>query len=74
MFDILIAGVKNTDVWAILKHNAATAHILVLMITALSDTGTVCRLAGTDDFVSKPFEMAETLCKAGHHIHKMQKV
>lgn len=74
MFDILIAGVKDTDVCASLKDNAATAHIPVLMITALSDTGTVCRLAGTDDFVSKPFEMAEILCKAGHHTHKMQKV
>ena len=74
MFDILIAGVKDTDVYASLKDNAATAHIPMLMITALPDAGTVCRLAGTDDFVSKPFEVAEILCKAGHLTHKMQKV
>ena len=74
VLDMLIAGVKGTDVCASLKENAATAHIPVLMITALPDAESVCRLAGADDFVSKPFEMAEILFKVNHLTQKMQKV
>lgn len=74
VLDMLIAGVKGTDVCVRLKDNAATAHIPVLMITALPDAETVCRLAGADDFASKPFEMAEILFKIDQLTKKIQKV
>ena len=73
VLDMLIAGVKGTEVCTSLKNNTATAHIPVLMITALPDAENICRLAGADDFVSKPFEMAEILSRVNHLTKKIKK-
>jgi DNA-binding response OmpR family regulator len=63
ILDMLIAGVKGTDVSVRLKNNAATANIPIMMITALPDAEQTCREAGADDFIYKPFEMQHLLSK-----------
>jgi DNA-binding response OmpR family regulator len=63
ILDMLIAGVKGTDVSVRIKKNAATANIPVMMITALPDAEKICREAGADDFIYKPFEMQHLLSK-----------
>lgn len=63
ILDMLIAGVKGTDVCIRLKSNPGFAHIPIIMMTALPDAKTICREAGADEFVSKPFEMDELILK-----------
>ncbi len=57
ILDMLIAGVKGTEVCMRLKQNAATSSLPILMITALHEAELVCKQAGADDFLPKPFEM-----------------
>lgn len=63
ILDMLISGVNGTDVCARLRDNEKTAHIPVLMMSALHDAGTKCKKAGADDFIAKPFEMDDLLKK-----------
>jgi DNA-binding response OmpR family regulator len=57
ILDMLIGGVKGTDVCLRLKGNSSTAHIPVMMLTAIPDAEVICKDAGADEFLSKPFEM-----------------
>jgi DNA-binding response OmpR family regulator len=70
LLDMLIAGVKGTDVCMSLKNNTATSHVPVMIITALPDAETICKAAGADDFLAKPFDMEEMLLKVNHLINK----
>lgn len=63
MLDMLISGVNGTDVCARLRQNQATAHIPILMMSALHDAGEKCRKAGANDFIAKPFEMDDLITK-----------
>lgn len=63
ILDMLIAGVKGTDVCARLKGNEATASIPIIMVTALPDCEKICIEAGANGFLAKPFEMAELISK-----------
>jgi DNA-binding response OmpR family regulator len=63
MLDMLIAGIKGTDVCAQLKSNPHIANIPIMMVTALPGTENICLAAGADDFLSKPFEMTDLISK-----------
>jgi DNA-binding response OmpR family regulator len=63
ILDMLIADVKGTDVCAELKSKPATAHLPVIMMTALPGIEKECQNAGADDFIAKPFEMNIFLAK-----------
>ena len=63
ILDMLIAGVKGTDVCARLKGNEATVNIPIIMVTALPDCEKICFQAGANGFLAKPFEMAELISK-----------
>jgi DNA-binding response OmpR family regulator len=71
ILDMLIAGVKGTDVCIRLKNNPVFAHIPIIMITALPDAKTICAQAGANDFLSKPFEMDDMISKL-HSLIKNQ--
>ena len=72
ILDMLIAGVKGTDVCTGLKNNKSFAHLPVMIITALPDAETLCRSAGADDFLAKPFEMDHMLLKINSLINTKQ--
>lgn len=63
MLDMLISGVNGTDVCAGLRGNTPTAHVPILMMSALHDAGEKCRKAGANDFIAKPFEMDDLIAK-----------
>lgn len=57
ILDMLINGIKGTDICTELKADAETKHIPIMMMTALPGIEKMCKDAGADDFVAKPFEM-----------------
>src|SRR5258706_15459848 len=56
LLDIMMPGLDGFKVCEILKSDAHTSHIPVIMVTALSDSADLVRglEAGADDFLSKP--------------------
>ncbi len=73
LLDMLIAGAKGTDICARLKINPQLAHLPVIIATALPDAEGICRLAGADDFLSKPFEMATLFSKINSLLTQVEK-
>jgi DNA-binding response OmpR family regulator len=63
ILDMLISGVKGTNVCMELKNNDATKHIPVMMMTALPGIEKQCAEAGANDFIAKPFEIDLLLAK-----------
>ncbi len=63
ILDMLIAGVKGTDVCMRLKSNPATAGVPIIMVTALPECEKICLQAGANSFLAKPFEMADLISK-----------
>lgn len=63
MLDMLISGVNGTDVCTRLRQTKETAHIPILMMSALHDAGEKCKKAGANDFIAKPFEMDDLIAK-----------
>lgn len=63
LLDKLISGVDGTDVCRNLKNNNATAHVPVIMMTAMHNAAKVCKEAGADGFIAKPFEIKDLFLK-----------
>jgi len=63
ILDMLIGGIKGTDVCAALKSNSNTLSIPVIMMTALPDAEQVCKEAGANGFLTKPFEIDSLIAK-----------
>ena len=61
LLDVMMPKMNGFEVCRKLKGDPATAKIMVLMVTALSELGDIERAvaAGTDDFLSKPFNRIE---------------
>ncbi|MBC8045810.1 MAG: response regulator [Fimbriimonadaceae bacterium] len=57
ILDKLIANINGVDVCSRIKKDSSTAHLPVLMISALPDIDKICLNAGADYFISKPFDM-----------------
>ena len=60
LLDIMMPKVSGFEVCKRLKSNPKTRDIIVVMVTALNETGDIERAAecGTDDYISKPIERA----------------
>jgi DNA-binding response OmpR family regulator len=71
ILDMLIGGTNGTDICRSIRSNPLSAHIPVLMISALPDARKICVDAGANDFISKPFEMEEMLAKVDSLVNKV---
>ncbi len=63
LLDMLISGVNGTDVCTRLRKDETTKHVKILMMSALHDAGSLCKAAGANNFIAKPFEMNDLLQK-----------
>lgn len=63
LLDKLISGINGTEICSFIKNNRDTSSIPVLMMSALHDAGPICKEAGADDFIAKPFEMDDLLAR-----------
>jgi DNA-binding response OmpR family regulator len=65
LLDVMMPDMDGFEVCERLRGNVRTAFIPILMLTALDDSGNRARgfLAGTDDYIAKPFARAELLAR-----------
>ena len=63
LLDVMMPKLSGFEVCQKLKADATTSKIMVLMVTALNESGDIERAvkAGTDDFLSKPVNKVELL-------------
>ncbi len=70
IMDMMLAGSDGKDLCRELKTNINTNHIKILMISGHADADSVCRDAGADDFLGKPFDMDQFTSKIAGFIKK----
>jgi CheY-like chemotaxis protein len=65
LLDVMMPKLSGFEVCRKLRASAPTRDILVLMVTALNEPGDFERgvQAGTDDFLTKPVNKLELLCR-----------
>ncbi len=65
LLDIMMPGMDGIEVCNSLKANEKTRSIPILIMTAYADRDVEAYLEGADDFVTKPFSMAELSFRVG---------
>jgi class 3 adenylate cyclase len=74
LLDVMMPRIDGFEVCRRLKKDARTAHIPILIVTALSER--MERLmgiaAGASDFLSKPVDLQELTLRVGHAAHAKQ--
>lgn len=65
LLDIMMPRLSGFEVCRVLRNNPATKDLLILMVTALHEASDFERgvQAGTDDFLTKPVNKIELLCR-----------
>ena len=65
LLDIMMPKMSGFEVCRRVKNDPSTAHIPIIMVTALNEFGDMQRAVdcGTDDFVSKPVNKIEMLTR-----------
>jgi len=65
LLDIMMPKISGFEVCKRIKNNPETAHIPVIMVTALTEFGDIERAidSGTDDFLSKPVNRLELITR-----------
>ncbi len=65
LLDIMMPKLSGFEVCKLIRANPETRHTLVLMVTALNHVADFERgvIAGTDDFLTKPVNKVELLCR-----------
>ena len=63
LLDIMMPKLSGFEVCRTLKRDPATAHIMIVMVTALGEAGDIERAvaAGCNDFLSKPINKLDLL-------------
>jgi class 3 adenylate cyclase/CheY-like chemotaxis protein len=71
LLDLMMPKMDGFDVCRRLRKDAATAHLPILMITALSERGD--RLlgiqAGANDFLNKPIDLQDMILRVGNAVY-----
>lgn len=63
VLDIWLAGMDGTGICQYLKSQERTRNVPIIICSANKDTQRLARACGADDFLAKPFEMADLLAK-----------
>ena len=63
LLDIWMSGINGRDICKLLKSQAESNHIPIIMISAHSDVEKMSKDCGADDFVAKPFDIFKLLDK-----------
>ena len=65
LLDVMMPRLSGFEVCKMLRSQPETRELLILMVTALNETSDYDRgvQAGTDDFLSKPVNKVELLCR-----------
>jgi CheY-like chemotaxis protein len=65
LLDIMMPEMDGFEVCKMLRADVHTAFVPILMLTALDDSASRTRgfMAGTDDYISKPFDRRELLAR-----------
>ncbi len=65
LLDVMMPRLSGFEVCKKLRANPETRDLMILMVTALNETSDYDRgvQAGTDDFLSKPVNKVELLCR-----------
>ena len=76
LLDVFLAGIDGLDVCQKLKANALTRHIPIIIFSAYPRVAeTAIYEYGADDFIAKPFELADLVEKVhGILSHKNESV
>ena len=72
LLDVMMPGLSGDEVLRQLKANPASAHVPVLMISALDETATVARCIerGAEDYLPKPFDPVILRARIGACLEK----
>ncbi len=72
LLDVMMPGMDGFQVCEHLRANVRTAFVPILMITARDEPGSRIRgfLAGTDDYLAKPFARAELIARVRRIIER----
>ena len=68
LLDIRLSGTDGRTICAELKRQPATHRIPIILLSAHKDTQQIAREAGADDFLAKPFQMADLLSLVAKHV------
>jgi len=65
LLDVMMPGMDGFEVCRLLKENETTGHIPVVLVTCLNEKAMRLKgiSVGADDFISKPFDVAEILLR-----------
>jgi len=65
LLDVMMPRLSGFEVCKLIRANPATQDLLILMVTALNEAADFERgvQAGTDDFLTKPVNKIELLCR-----------
>jgi CheY-like chemotaxis protein len=66
--DIRVSGTDGRAICQYLKSQPATRHMPIILLSAHQDTQRMAREVGADDFLAKPFAMADLLACAAKYL------
>ena len=68
LLDIWMSGWHGRDICRFLKSQEATKRLPIVLCSANRKTEQIAREAGADDFISKPFDLADLLAKIERYL------
>jgi CheY-like chemotaxis protein len=68
LLDILLSGEDGYELCKQLKHDQTTAHIPIIMLSALSDVNELADVSGADAFLEKPFDIDVLIETVARHL------
>ena len=73
LLDLMLPGTDGLQVCSVLKTDAKTRHIPIVMVTAKGTEGDIVRglEAGADDYVTKPFSPKVLIARVGAVLRRM---
>jgi adenylate cyclase len=68
LLDLMMPEMDGLEVCRVLRRHARTAHIPILMVTALSERGDrlLGIVAGANDFLNKPIDLQDVMLRVGN--------